>query len=245
MKHLKWYAPIFIVSLMLTSCVVDLDDDRGIFGRCVDGDGPIVTRTINLPTIEGVDLELPAKVYISQGDEQSIVIEGKENIIDELELDVRDQIWEIDSDRCLRDIDELNIFITLESIRYLKISGSGEIVSEDFLNTDDIELYISGSGDMDLGLRSDDIDSRISGSGTIILEGSADTLDFEISGSGDYRAFDLESRRAFIKISGSGDAEVFVQDELVVEIRGSGDVIYRGNPTVEAQISGSGRVEPN
>ena len=245
MKNLKWICALLMVIGLGQSCVIDIDDDRGVFGRCIDGDGPIVSQTFNLPTIEGIDLKMPGKVFITQGAEQNIIVEGKPNILDEISLNVSNRIWDIETDRCLRDIDELTFYITLQDFRYLSISGSGEIISEEFITTNDIELYIAGSGDMDLGLFSDDIFTRISGSGTVLLEGEADILDIEISGSGDYRAFPLLARSAFIEINGSGDAEVNVQQELVVTIRGSGDVIYEGNPTVDANISGSGRVVPN
>ena len=120
----------------------------------------------------------------------------------------------------------MRIFITLPDFDLINISGSGEIISETFLNVDDIDLTISGSGDIDLGIEADDIKSSISGSGNILLEGTADEIDFRISGSGDYGAFNLDSNRAYIEIIGSGDAEVYVGEQLDVKISGSVDVMY-------------------
>ncbi len=242
MKMLKSILSGAVIAFTVSSCFIDVNDDGDLFGRCINGEGPIVSQDLFVDPIVGIDLNLPATVYIIQGDDQKITVEGKENIIDRLDLDVRDRIWEIETSRCVRDVDQLTFFITLPRIEYLKISGSGEIRSEDFLVTDDIELYISGSGDIDLGLESDDIDSKISGSGTIKLEGIADNTKFEISGSGDYKAFDLESNSSYIEIRGSGDAEVNVLNTLDVKIAGSGDVFYKGNPTLNVEITGSGDV---
>ena len=82
----------------------------------------------------------------------------------------------------------------------------------------------------------------ITGSGNIKLEGLGDELDIRITGSGDVAAFNLDVVRARVEITGSGNAEVSVEDELDVKISGSGDVRYKGNPSLDVNISGSGRV---
>ena len=241
MSKLKLFFFGLAVVMVVPSCFIDVDDDDGFFG-CVNGSGPVVEQTIDLPDFTGVELSMSGSVFIKQGPVQEVVIEAQQNIIDEIERDVRNGVWEIETDGCVRDVNTFRVFITMPDISFLKISGSGEMVSENVLQVGDIEMNVSGSGDMDIALEADDIQSKISGSGAIRMEGIADEIDLEISGSGDYRAFNLESRIAFVEIRGSGDAEVFVTDELNVKISGSGDVRYKGNPSLNVEISGSGEV---
>lgn len=229
------------ISLTTSSCFIDIDDDDNFFG-CVNGNGPIVSVDLDMPTIDAIHLTMPGQVFVTQGTEQSVRIEAKQNIIDELELNVNNRLWTIDTDRCVRDVDDFKVFITMADITELSISGSGDIIGENFFTVNDIILRITGSGDMDLGLNADDVETDIAGSGNILLEGTGDSLDSRISGSGDVRAFNLEVNRAKFDITGSGDAEITVFDELDVRISGSGDVKYRGNPSVDVVISGSGRV---
>jgi phage-related protein len=66
--------------------------------------------------------------------------------------------------------------------------------------------------------------------------------DIHISGSGDVRNFGLQATKAKVKVSGSGNTEITVSNFLDVRINGSGDVYYKGNPSVNADISGSGKV---
>ena len=240
MRLLKTFGFALTIALGVSSCVINFDDDS--FVNCINGRGPKVSQELFLPPREGIDLRISGDVLISQGDQQQIIVEGSENIIDALDLDCSRWYLEIDVNGCIRNADNLRFFITLPRVEYLSIAGSGSIVSDNFLITDDIDLFISGSGDMDLGLDADDIRSRISGSGTILIEGIADETDLEISGSGDYRMFGLESNQSRIEIRGSGDAEVFVRDELNIIITGSGDVLYRGNPELNISIQGSGDV---
>lgn len=235
-------AVLCLIYLPLVACFIDLDDDDGFFGNCIKGSGPLVSVELNMPPINAIELSLPGEVLIRQGAEQQITVEARQSIIDELNLNVNNGLWRIDTDRCVRDIDDFRVLVTLANIAELGIIGSGDIVSEEFLLVDDILLYIEGSGDMDLGLDADDIDVEIIGSGDVLLEGIGDQLDVGITGSGDLRSFSLEVFRAKINISGSGDAEVNVIDELDVRISGSGDVKYKGNPVIDVVISGTGRV---
>lgn len=230
------------LSILSPACFIDIDDDDDFFG-CVNGNGPYVSVDLDMAEINGIVLTMPGEVFVTQGSPQSVRIEAKQNIVDEIELDVNNNgIWVIETDRCVRDIDDFKVFITMEDITELSIAGSGDIVSENFLIVNDILLRITGSGDLDVGLEADDIDADITGSGNMLIEGTGDSIDSRITGSGDLRAFNLELNRADITISGSGDAEVTVFDELDVRISGSGDVKYKGNPSVDVSISGSGRV---
>jgi hypothetical protein len=44
------------------------------------------------------------------------------------------------------------------------------------------------------------------------------------------------------KVSGSGNMYVHAEDTLLALIAGSGDITYSGNPVLDVQMSGSGRV---
>jgi hypothetical protein len=236
-KFSLYFAPFLLALFTMTSC-----DDDGPFWDCEEGRGPAKEITLDVDGFSGIKLHSDADVYITQGDTFKVVAKGEENIIDLLETDVHGSIWDIEFDDCVRDYN-LKIYITMPEINYLSIAGSGKIKGENFFTVDDIELRISGSGEMDLGLVAENIDGKISGSGEMTLEGEAQHLDFDISGSGDLHAFDLPVQTADIEISGSGDAEVQVLEELDVRISGSGDVYYKGFPVLNVNISGSGKVK--
>lgn len=230
-----------ITAFSVSGCFIDIDDDP-FNGPCVRGDGPIVTEEFDLDRIDAIDLSLPATVYLRQGDVQVVEVEGQADVLDEINRDVRSGLWKIETNRCVRNLEELRIFITVPNLTEVKISGSGKVISENTFVIDDIELRISGSGDFDMGLDADDINAVISGSGNMKLDGIADNLRFQCSGSGDLQAFNLDARKGTIEITGSGDAEVSVAEALNVRISGSGDVFYRGRPSLNVSITGSGKV---
>ena len=105
-----------------------------------------------------------------------------------------------------------------------------------------LNLEITGSGDIDLLINSENTDISISGSGNIYLEGGTIDQTISVSGSGNYDAFKFFSKKSEIDISESGDCNVYAQDNLFVTISGSGNVYYKGNPSVNSMITGSGKV---
>ena len=207
------------------------------------GEGPVVERSVSMRTIRGIVIQNSTDVFLRQGPEQKIRIEAQENILDNLVTDPEGDVWKIRSVKPVRHAQKIKIYITLEQLRNINISGSGDVVTENrFSNLKDLDLKISGSGSLHLDLEADDIIGRISGSGSIRLEGEADELDLSVSGSGNILANKLLADRAITRIGGSGSIKIWVSDRLDARISGSGNILYRGNPTVNSSISGSGRI---
>ena len=236
MKQFRIIGALVLVSAFTSSCIID-----DIFD-CIDGRGERVEEEFGLDRFDEVRLSIDADVYITQEDDHRVRIVAQQNIIDELNFRIRNRSLTIGDHHCIRSHDKIEIYISMSEIERLSISGSGTIRGENIFQVNDIELQVSGSGNLDLGIEGDDIEGRISGSGDMILEGKADSFDYSVSGSGDLSSFDFEVRKAHIQISGSGDAEVFVTDILDVRISGSGDVWYKGDPSIDSRISGSGRI---
>jgi hypothetical protein len=233
----------FLTAIVLSStgCFIDFDDDDGIFG-CVRGEGPRVTRTLNLADFDAITLTNSADVYVRQGNDFSVEAEGEANIIDLLDRDVHGGNWTIRFTDCVRSHSSLDIFITLPDLEAVTTTGSGSVRSDNTFRIGDLTLLSTGSGHIELIVEADDINATSTGSGYIRLEGVGDDLDVLLSGSGDFEGFRLEVRTAEVRVTGSGDAEVNVEDSLKAILSGSGDVRYKGQPVITKTITGSGRV---
>lgn len=234
------FAGLLLAGLTFTSC----DKDN----NCKSGSGTTTTRNLTLPSISEIDFQLAGEVIITQGVTQAIVVTGDENVVNDIDTDVDNGVWNIDFEKDCYDNYDLTIFITVPSINEVELSGSGNITLNDFEGQqNNLSLDISGSGSIFLsafnGLQNMSVE--ISGSGNILA--SADiptlkTLDIKISGSGSYDGFSIASDDCDINIPGSGNCKVTVNNNLDVKIGGSGNVYYKGYPTITTNISGSGAV---
>lgn len=214
------------------------------WGMGIKGEGPVVSKNLDVSGFHGVTLAFSGDVYLKQGSGYSVKAEGQANIIDNIKTNVSDGIWKIGFEKNVRNHKGLKIFITMPDLTQAKISGSGNIQTEgNFRNVNDLALAVSGSGNVNVDVDAKNIESRISGSGNISIAGATGGHTIAISGSGDVHAYNLKSMTCSVRISGSGDCQVDVGENLDVSISGSGDVTYQGRPRIKSKSSGSGSVE--
>ena len=87
------------------------------------------------------------------------------------------------------------------------------------------------------------LDLSLAGAGSVLAQGSSDRVKLSIAGSGNAKLAELTMKRLDVRIAGSGNIEAAPQDEVNVDIAGSGDVRLLSNPPqVHTNIMGSGRV---
>ena len=229
-----WMTGVFAVFYLLLSCTSP-----------VSLTGQTITETRDLPSFNSVALSFSADVYISQGNRQSVEIEADEGAMDIIVTDVRGETLVLKTrDGFWRRTGKVKVTITVPEIRQLQVSGSGDILAQTAIRTEELDLTVSGSGSIDIDdLQCPSIRSTITGSGDIRLTGrqAANDMKTVITGSGSCNAENLEVAMADVHITGSGSVRIHVSEELSTRITGSGSVLYRGQPLVDASSTGSGR----
>lgn len=207
-------------------------------------------ETRDVRDFDEVIMRVSGKVLITQGNKNEVVLEGDEDLLDEIETEVRGGRLNIKSRRDnwrwwnnRRTRGRLTVYITVKELKGAYISGSGDIISQNTLKTDDFTASIAGSGDIELDLDAEYVEAKISGSGNIELQGKSDKAKLSISGSGKYLAEKLMVGDYTVSMSGSGRGSINVEGDLDVRISGSGKIYYMGRPTsVNSSVSGSGSV---
>jgi len=131
------------------------------WGKGISGEGPKVTKTLDLEEIDALGVSIGANVYLTQGDQQKVEVKAQQNIIDLLDREVRGGKWRVRLEKGtnLKRHDGIDIYIT--------IPGSG-----------DCEVNVSGS-----------LEVSIAGSGDVKYKGNPDKVKSSIAGSGDVRSF--------------------------------------------------------
>lgn len=228
----------FTLSLIFfTSCNLDCIS--------IEGEGPIIERRIDTESFNAIENSIPATVVVNQGESLLISAKGQSNILDLIKLEVMNNKLRIGFEKnCVNtNYDSLIIQVTLPNLKALEVNGSGQVVVEDVFQCDNLELSISGSGEIKASVKaSNSLEASISGSGSLDLFGNAPQTSFDISGSGEIHAFNFQAKKSTISVSGSGDAELYVIESLDASVSGSGDIQYKGSPQISTSISGSGEL---
>jgi hypothetical protein len=111
------------------------------------------------------------------------------------------------------------------------------------INSTDMRINMSGSGDLTGKITATSVECSLSGSGDLSISGRAENAKVKLVGSGDLSARELQTVNTYVEVVGSGDASVNATGSLKAKLSGSGDINYRGNPkSVSKSKSGSGDI---
>jgi hypothetical protein len=211
--------------------------------KTVTGDGRIVSQARDVGQFDEVSVSGSGELSVSQGSEESLIIETDENFLPLIKSEVSNgHLWIGPRDVNLRPSKGIFYKLKLKNLKALQLSGSVNAKAA-AIKTEDLALGVSGSGRIQVvQLEAKQLSAHISGSGAIAVAGEVVRQDIHISGSGSQRASELKCSQAEAQISGSGHAVLLVKDALRAHISGSGEVAYYGSPQVTRQVSGSGQV---
>lgn len=247
---------VFAIALILVAFTSCFD------GIIVEGNNEVTQETRSLPNFTEVSSSGSYHIYYQHGDSTKATIICESNILPYIETAVYNGRLDIKTafHVSINPNKMIEIYVESPEIEEIELSGSG-IIETDTVYGDELELDLSGSGDirsiffgnefsssisgsgsMDIYTECTTAKTSISGSGKILIEGAATNGDFNISGSGKIKAQDFELKNAEITISGSGDSYINASDLLEVDISGSGNIYYIGHPSIDINNSGSGRL---
>lgn len=208
----------------------------------------------NVGTFTKISFRAPGKLYLRQGSPQKVELQGKQDILKEIETDVEGNRLVIGKEGSWwgsnwgKD-DEITVYITVKDIEGISVSGSGDIIGETKIIAGDLDLNVSGSGNMNIEAdASGEVEADVSGSGDLILKGKCREFNSDVSGSGKVNLTMNIGGTADFGISGSGKIEASGSAATVkTNISGSGKVLAANLETnrCEVRISGSGDVEIN
>ncbi|MEE4196594.1 MAG: head GIN domain-containing protein [Bacteroidales bacterium] len=201
----------------------------------------------NVGTFNGISLSIPAVLYLTQGDENTVFIEGDQKVLEKIVTEVKKDQLNIQFENWYnyKGVSSLKVFITLKEVESLSVTGSGDIVAQSPLRAEKLSLVVSGSGDIQISeLTTQKVSATISGSGDISIQGNnkAQSLKAVVTGSGDFVSDELTFNEGDLTITGSGTIHASVADKLSALITGSGKIYYDGNPLIDATINGSGKI---
>lgn len=211
--------------------------------NAIKGEGDILTENRGEKDFKSLQISVPGEIHITQGQNFSLKVTAEETLLPYLETEVKNGYLHVYFSHSVRNVDDLEIEITMPELKNVEMSGSGKLHTHGDFSGGTMNLNLSGSGEMKLAnLDVAYIAANVSGSGSIHLKGAAEELDTHVSGSGEVNAFQCPVEAAEAHVSGSGVAKVQVSDKLIAHISGSGHIEYMGDPVVEKHISGSGSV---
>ena len=195
-----------------------------------------VTEDRLIKGFEEVEVVGSPNVYYTQADSFSVRVKGPDNFVDNIltekngkTLTVRNKgKWGV-VNISFSDEDELAVYVTSPDLVAVRVNGSGDFISTDLIDTDNMNITLRGSGDIN-------IDKLL-----------CDRCDVELIGSGDIDMPEVEAKETSAVLVGSGDIKMGLSKvaDTRLSLKGSGDIkvdFSEGCRSVDCTVNGSGDI---
>ena len=193
-----------------------------------------------------------SRLFITQGKNQEVKLEGDEiaisrittNVSDgQLVVDIgRDWVEKLSAGFDFLSTNDIRIYITIKDLDELEVAGAADVEMGAF-KTKDLTLKLIGASNMKVeDLSADSLRTELPGAGRVSISGKVDDQVMTLAGAGNFSGHKLKSKTAKVTLSGVGSAQMWVTGELDVTIAGVGSVEYYGNPRIKQSVTMLGRV---
>ena len=152
----------------------------------------------------------------------SLEVEGDENVLSFVTTEVGNNVLRLDNSKNYSTSEPVKIKISVPNLEGLSVNGAGHI---------DIK-----------GMNNDKFEIDSNGAPTIIVAGATKLVDIGANGAGKIDTQNLHATRAVVDARGVAKVDLDVSDQLDVEISGPSSVTYKGNPAVNKNIKGPGKL---
>ena len=173
----------------------------------------------------------------SNGSKTTVSIYGSDNLVDLLEVSTVNGVLQVNIKKGVKILSgerRLKVIASSPSLNQVNIKGSADVYLKGTIKGNDLNLNIAGSGDIEAeNLQYVNIFALVKGSGDIDLKNvKATTVMSEVNGSGDISAEKLAATNVVATVAGSGDIVCYASRQLDARVSGSGDIEYKGSPSV-------------
>lgn len=198
---------------------------QAFFGKdkSIRGSGHLETRDFELEGFDEISVGGSFEVRIAFGDRQQVAVTVDDNLWDNLELKVRNGRLVVDWDKSCRPDDACRLTVTVPSLQAMTVHGAARVDILDF-SGEKFAFELSGAAELE-------------------MSGAVDRLDLQVSGAGNIDTHKLQARQVKVRISGAGNAEIAVSENLDAAVSGVGNVTYWGDPArKQVAVSGLGNI---
>lgn len=228
----KFFLPLFaVVAFAMSSCST-CGNSGFNFSYTTSDEMELSTRDIR--GFEKVEVIGSPTVFYSQADTFSVRVKGPKDLVPNIITEVNGNTLTIRNKGKIGMVNfghnkGLSVYVTSPDLVGVVLSGSGDFISENHIDTDVLKIQLKGSGDVKFA------------------DVVCDRCDAELVGSGDLDIDNLDTRETTATLIGSGDLDIRQMNaaNTQLQLRGSGDIdvdFVSGCGSVKAELQGSGDI---
>ncbi len=210
----------------------------------LDIKGPM--RIIELEDFTEIVSNSPFRFIIKKSDRYEVVLNGKKDEIDQIEIDRTEETLSIDYKKSILNLNprktKVTIYILMPELNKIDFGGASKSFISGFYN-EPIEVILSGAADSEIDVDTEQLFIYQNGASKLKLSGTGKQMEAALSGAASIYAFAFEAGEVNLKVNNAASAKVKATKQLTIEAKGSSAVQYRGDPEIEITKTKGSSVE--
>ncbi|HMQ60008.1 MAG TPA: head GIN domain-containing protein [Flavilitoribacter sp.] len=185
----------------------------------------------SLPDFDAVSVMGNIEVYLEKGESEKAVIYTYDIEEDKLNVFVRNNTLKLQ----LINPSTYNgrgakVYITYRQLRGIKAHAGARVISEETITGDKLEVRGASGGQLSLKVAVNALNAGATEGALVEIEGTTESLEVSASTGGQFEGDDLESKRAYVKASTGGVANIVAREKLDASANTGGSIAYSGDP---------------
>ncbi|SRX55028.1 head GIN domain-containing protein [Aequorivita sp. CIP111184] len=224
-------------AILLSSCNLNIITGENGNGNVVTQERNVIENFTEVKGSAGLD------VYLTQGDENKIVVEADENLQQYIETDVENGRLHITTSENIGRSKAKKVYVTYKEINTVEASSGADVTGNSVIKSENISLKSSSGADLKVEVFTKNLTAKTSSGADLEVSGKASSLIADASSGSELNARDLLVISCNAEASSGAEVTVNVKDNLETKVSSGGDVNYYGNPvSVNSNESHSGNV---
>jgi hypothetical protein len=215
--------------------------------RCLEGLGTPLEERRTLEAFEAVTTSGNFHVVLNQigvNEQAYVVIYAPPNIIPNIESTITGGTLNLSAKDCYTSSEQITIQVFTPSYKRITSEGTGNVTAATSLIGEKLSIANEGTGEMNLPANFIEIKIDNAGTGSIRLKGETKDLEINNQGTGDVLVDELRANHAKVSNQGTGNVYLQALQSIDVQLQGTGNVIYSGDPQdIQQSNEGTGTIE--
>ncbi len=233
---------MFLLATLFASCKKEQMD------HCLMGTGEIKTENRTLESFSHLVLNDVITVNYVQSQNYGLSLRAGEKLMPGIKTEVKNGVLYITNEnRCnwVRSFKKkIEITLFAPELKSLEQNGGSSFACSDTIKTDEFRANLwNASGKLELLLRANYVELKShTGPGDVVAKGRCTELVTYLNGNGTLDCLGLMADQVLALNLNTGKLKVSANQKLNVELRGSGDIYYLGNPQISFLNEGKGNL---
>ena len=212
---MKRLACLFFLTVLAAGC-------HGM-GAQIRGSGKRELQKRNVAPFTSISTEGAFFIEITCQKDLSLEVEGDDNVLEYVTNDVSGNVLRLKSTKRYSTSEPVKFRISVPNLEGFSLNGAGRV---------DIK-----------GMNNDRFEIDANGAPVISVAGTTKVIDIGVNGAGKIDTTKLHAARAVVDTNGAAIVDIDVSDQLDATVNGPSTVTYKGDPVVNKNIRGPGRIE--